>query len=170
MKLQLPTKKGRKFLVLILFHFFVLNVHAQIFHQGISKKQLPLNNRTNKRSTSKRSPTDFVRCSTIEADAFLRARYPSIPSITLIEREFQKNILSYKKELRHSRTEATVVTIPVIVHVIHSGEAVGSGSNITAAQVKSQIDVLNEDYRRKPGTLGFNDNPIGADVTRKAAR
>ena len=38
--------------------------------------------------------------------------------------------------------------IPVVVHVIHNGEPVGLGSNISDAQVQSQIDVLNEDYQR----------------------
>jgi hypothetical protein len=38
-------------------------------------------------------------------------------------------------------------TLPVIVHVIHNGEAVGTGYNINALQIKSQLDVLNEDYR-----------------------
>lgn len=37
-------------------------------------------------------------------------------------------------------------TIPVVVHVIHNGEAVGSGTNISQTQVNSQINVLNADY------------------------
>ena len=37
-------------------------------------------------------------------------------------------------------------TIPVIVHVIHNGEAVGSGTNISQNQVNSQITVLNADF------------------------
>ncbi|MBC7522978.1 MAG: T9SS type A sorting domain-containing protein [Flavobacterium sp.] len=41
-----------------------------------------------------------------------------------------------------------VITIPVVVHVIHSGEAIGTGTNISDAQIQSQIDVLNEDFRR----------------------
>lgn len=42
---------------------------------------------------------------------------------------------------------ATVpATIPVIVHIIHNGTAVGSGANISAAQVASQITVLNNDF------------------------
>lgn len=40
------------------------------------------------------------------------------------------------------------LTIPVVVHVVHNGEPVGSGANISAAQILSQIEVLNEDYRR----------------------
>ena len=45
------------------------------------------------------------------------------------------------------RTAAATYTLPVIVHVIHNGEAVGTGTNISQAQVQSQLDVLNEDYR-----------------------
>ncbi|MGI4735654.1 MAG: M43 family zinc metalloprotease [Janthinobacterium lividum] len=45
------------------------------------------------------------------------------------------------------RTAAVTYTLPVIVHVINDGEAVGTGSNISQAQVQSQLAVLNEDYR-----------------------
>lgn len=45
------------------------------------------------------------------------------------------------------RTGATTYTLPVIVHVIHNGEAIGTGYNISNLQIKSQLDVLNEDYR-----------------------
>lgn len=57
-----------------------------------------------------------------------------------------------------------VYRIPVVVHIIHNGESVGEGSNISFAQVKSQIDVLNEDFRRVSGSNGFNLNPEGADT------
>lgn len=59
---------------------------------------------------------------------------------------------------------AAVIQIPVIVHVIHNGEAVGTGANISAAQVYSQIEVLNEDYRKKINTPGYNTHPAGADM------
>ncbi len=38
--------------------------------------------------------------------------------------------------------------IPVVVHIIHNGEAIGSEKNISDAQVLSQISVLNKDYQR----------------------
>ncbi len=41
-----------------------------------------------------------------------------------------------------------IITIPVVVHVLHRGENVGTGRNISNAQIQSQIDVLNEDFRR----------------------
>src|SRR5687768_4257349 len=38
--------------------------------------------------------------------------------------------------------------IPVVVHVIHNGEAIGTGTNISDAQIHSQIKVLNDDFQR----------------------
>lgn len=37
-------------------------------------------------------------------------------------------------------------TLPVVVHVIHNGESVGTGSNISQTQINSQITILNNDY------------------------
>lgn len=55
-----------------------------------------------------------------------------------------------------------VYRIPVVVHVVHNGEEVGVGPNISEAQVKSQIDVLNEDFRRIEGSNGYH--PDGVDT------
>lgn len=57
-----------------------------------------------------------------------------------------------------------VVSLPVVVHVIHNGEAVGTGPNLSAERIKRQIEILNEDFRRKPGTRGYNDHPSGGDA------
>jgi hypothetical protein len=38
------------------------------------------------------------------------------------------------------------IIIPVVIHVVHNGEATGSGTNISYAQIKSQIDALNAAY------------------------
>jgi gliding motility-associated-like protein len=42
----------------------------------------------------------------------------------------------------------TIYKIPVVVHVLHLGEAVGSGSNISDAQIQSAISNLNDVYRK----------------------
>jgi hypothetical protein len=45
--------------------------------------------------------------------------------------------------------ENSVIIIPVVVHILHSpGEGIGVGSNLSVAQIQSQIDVINEDYSR----------------------
>lgn len=47
-----------------------------------------------------------------------------------------------------ARQQAGPYRIPVVVHIIHNGEAIGVGPNITDAQVISQLRVLNEDFQR----------------------
>lgn len=42
----------------------------------------------------------------------------------------------------------SVYTLPVIVHVIYNGEAIGAGSNISQPQIQSQLQILNEDFRK----------------------
>lgn len=63
-----------------------------------------------------------------------------------------------------SRQQEKVLQIPVVVHVIHAGTPRGEGANLTAEQVYSQLDVLNEDFRKKAGTPGFSTLPEAADV------
>lgn len=57
-----------------------------------------------------------------------------------------------------------VYTLPVVVHVLHNGEEVGEGTNISDEQIRRQIEILNEDFGRKSGTNGFNDHPDSADA------
>lgn len=44
--------------------------------------------------------------------------------------------------------EVTKYQIPVVVHIVHNGEDIGVGSNISESQILSQIEVLNEDFRK----------------------
>lgn len=62
------------------------------------------------------------------------------------QEKLNQEIEKRKNAEAFARTEANIFTIPVIVHVIHNGEPVGIGTNISAAQIQTQIDVLNEDF------------------------
>lgn len=53
------------------------------------------------------------------------------------------------------RATPPIYTIPVVFHVIHKGEAVGSGTNISTTQITSAIDALNRDYRRTSANGGI---------------
>ena len=44
--------------------------------------------------------------------------------------------------------EEQVFNVPVIVHIVHDGESLGTESNISLDQVLSQLEVLNEDFNR----------------------
>jgi len=54
-----------------------------------------------------------------------------------------------------------VLEIPVVVHIIHSGQAVGVGANISDAQINSAMTQLNDRFRKTPGTHG---DAAGVDV------
>lgn len=64
--------------------------------------------------------------------------------------------------LQNQRTSSAVITIPVVVHVIHFGEAVGTGANISENQVLSQIIALNEDFRKLNGDQLAGTHPFAA--------
>jgi PKD repeat protein len=105
-----------------------------------------------------------VHCATMHQDSINRIKYPGLGELNEFESILQQEIRKIELKAKTGRTTEEVLTIPIIVHVIHRGEAVGSGSNISLAQVQSQIDVLNEDFRKKAGTNGENDDPVGADI------
>ncbi|RYC69012.1 M43 family zinc metalloprotease [Spirosoma sordidisoli] len=109
-------------------------------------------------------PPSPEQCATMQMDSLLRKKYPELGSLNDFERELQKKIVTMKANMASGRVAAPVVTIPVVVHIVHNGEAVGTGRNISAAQVQAQLETLNEDFRRKPNTRGFNNNPVGADI------
>ncbi len=104
-----------------------------------------------------------IRCATMEADSILRSQHPELGTLEQQEVWLQQKIKEHKAAHKGEQ-KLPILTIPVVVHVIHNGDAVGSGENILDGQVLSQIQVLNEDYRKILGTPGYNTNPVGADV------
>jgi len=56
---------------------------------------------------------------------------------------------------------AQVLTIPLVFHVVHLGEMVGEGTNISDAQIQSCVTALNEDFRKMEGT---NGDGLGVDT------
>ncbi len=88
-----------------------------------------------------------THCGSHEMD--LQWKYKS-PEYAQARQQIESFTQSYIANADQAKgTRGTVYHIPVVVHVIHNGEAIGSGANISVAQIKSQIDVLNKDYRKK---------------------
>ena len=102
-----------------------------------------------------------VRCYTDENDAILHANHPELESAQQFEQWIQSELAA---NMAAGKIIGGVYQIPVVVHVIHNGEAVGTASNVSYAAIQSQIDVLNEDFRRIFGSNGWNTNPVGADT------
>ncbi len=104
----------------------------------------------------------YHRCGTMYADSVMRSQHPQMGSLQDMEQEFNQRRQKYHTE--HPFKTPSVLTIPVIFHIIHNGEAVGTGSNISTAAINSQLQVLNEDFRKMMGTNGHNTHPDGADT------
>ena len=73
--------------------------------------------------------------------------------ISMQDTNYQKLIQSSEQRLitylsiPRTRSSNDIYTIPVVVHVLHTGESIGSGTNISDAQIQSSIDNLNDVYR-----------------------
>lgn len=108
-----------------------------------------------------KSMNGIIRCASTSYEKYLQDTDPNRMS----DAEFEAWIQPLIENAKNNKSTANgIVTIPVVVHVIHNGQALGTAPNITDAQVQSQITVLNNDFRRAAGTPGFNTSPLGADV------
>ena len=68
-----------------------------------------------------------------------------------MEAELQLRIAEKMANAASQRTEATVYQIPLVVHVIHTGGAVGTIYNPTDAVINSMITKINSDFRNLGG-------------------
>jgi hypothetical protein len=71
---------------------------------------------------------------------------------------FNAKVTDYISTKAHAKGGQATVTIPVVVHVIHGGQSVGVFPNISAMQIQSQINVLNDDFAGR----GFNSQKLAA--------
>ncbi len=70
------------------------------------------------------------------------------PSILIKQANFEKNLSEASKTKGNVPSKGVIYQIPVVIHIIHDGQAIGTGSNITDAVAISMIDVLNEQFRK----------------------
>ncbi|MBK7651859.1 MAG: choice-of-anchor J domain-containing protein [Flammeovirgaceae bacterium] len=89
------------------------------------------------------------RCGTVQYEKLLELKNPGKEKNLQFENWInQKLSQSATKQLKQQRTGSATYEIPVVVHVIHNGEAIGTGTNISDNQILSQINVLNKDFKR----------------------
>jgi hypothetical protein len=105
------------------------------------------------------------KCTADEYEALLAQKYPSRATKQQFEEWIAPKAAALKREHLQKTGLGTndILTIPVVVHVLHKGDPVGTNENITAAQIQSQLTVMTQDFRKMLGTPGYNDNPVGAD-------
>lgn len=149
----------KKSTLLIFAGLMALSASAQ---QGDKKLNLKLSEKDKKEIKPEKPSRPFVPCSFTEFEAYRKSKNPAIQS----EARFEKWIagkIKNKVTPKNGNTTNSIITIPVVFHIIHNGDPIGTGENIPDAQIQSQLQVLNEDYRKLFGTPGYNTHPAGAD-------
>jgi hypothetical protein len=80
------------------------------------------------------------------ADEMMELMMANDPSYGEALQRLKRDIPTIVKREREANRSAVVINVPVVVHVIHEGQPVGTGMNISDAQIEAQIAVLNEDF------------------------
>lgn len=147
-----------------------------------NSEQLAVSGRIKRRLTANRFLRVFLllnflhlasyaqRCAAVQYDSAIAKRYPYWRlKRTMLEDSIQAYLKNASTDRRARQAVLCAqVRIPVVVHVVHNNAAMTIGGrdngNISDEQILAQIRTLNEDYQRKPGTRGFNSNPVGANT------
>src|SRR5262245_61609877 len=79
------------------------------------------------------------RCATAESMQEYRAQHPDAET----DQQFEAWLQQKTQERIVSNQRVTVAyTIPIIFHIVHNGEAVGTGRNLSASKIASQLAQL----------------------------
>jgi hypothetical protein len=107
--------------------------------------------------TLENQQTQVKRCATAEVLENMRRANPLMVSDQQFENWLQQK--TRERSLQGARVQA-IVTIPVIFHIVHNNQAVGTGANISAAAVNQQIMQLNKDF----GNQNNSPYAVAADM------
>lgn len=94
-----------------------------------------------------------------------RCATPDMDASRLVR--FESWLEGKKAESLNKRQADVVYTIPVVVHVIHKGEAIGTGYNIPTQRILEQLEILNQDFRKanpRAGNVPAVFQSVEADV------
>ncbi|WP_055436023.1 M43 family zinc metalloprotease [Lacinutrix algicola] len=111
---------------------------------------------------SKSNDGQIIRCGSDDYNARLLETNPNMMGSEYFKNKIDTEIARVTSN-NSNRNNMVVVTIPLVIHVLHNGEPLGTGANISDAQVLSQVTVMNEDFRMLAGTPG-QSTAGGVDV------
>ena len=90
--------------------------------------------------------TDYIHKNRMQTDSAYRKQILNLES----------NVEANNQNHANNNLKSTLYTIPVVVHVMHLGESIGTGTNISEIQIQQAIAGLNDRFR--------NVNALGVDV------
>lgn len=149
----------KKFTLLRMILFFSVLLSSTMYGQNLESKKLEIGKTYT--INELKDINNVIRCASTEYERELQLKYPE----RMTDAQFEAWIAPLIENAKANKSQnGNIITIPVVVHVIHSGQAYGVAPNITDTQVQSQITVMNNDFRKLAGTPGYNTNPVGADT------
>ena len=86
----------------------------------------------------------------------------------LWEAAFQKLIQKWHAEAGENKKNSNQYVIPVVFHIIHGGEAIGTYPNLQQSQIQSQLTILNQDF--SGNSYNATDYPASAFVNWAASQ
>ncbi|MEL6988335.1 MAG: hypothetical protein AAGK97_10945, partial [Bacteroidota bacterium] len=86
---------------------------------------------------------DFDRCCVDDVHGRLITQHPHLKEeIRYFKEEGIKQLSSLNNAARNA---TSTIVIPTVFHVVHNGEPIGSGANISDALILNALDILNTD-------------------------
>lgn len=155
-----------KKITLNLFSLLIFSLTtSMVFGQNFKEKSAQQFGKKVDFASQEKTPSGHIRCYSTEYEAELRSKFPDRQSTEEFEQWLAPLIEEIKRNQANGREIQAVYNIPVVIHIVHNGDCIGTGENITDAQAISQINVLNQDYRRLASTPGgANTTGLAVDV------
>lgn len=98
-------------------------------------------------------------CGTVYADSMRRVKYPELGTLD----QFENWLTQKTEEEKINRTSNGVqvsYTLPVIIHVIYAtGDTIGQGANVSDEKIQTQMDVLNQCYKKQNPDVNYLSSP-----------
>lgn len=102
-----------------------------------------------------------THCAFDKANASLKKHYPSVAqNIADNDTRLKQIIAQQRKQAPQTNREIVVYTIPVVVHILHTGGDIGTIYNPDNQQILDAINYLNDVYSGKNSSL----TPAGVDA------
>ncbi len=96
------------------------------------------------------APDGYIHCATSPSEMLMHSKdYESR------EHSFEQYIGGQRSIMENKQlARAAVLEIPIIFHIIHNGQDLGTSSNLSADLINAQLEQLNNDFRKIAGSSG----------------
>src|SRR5690554_334795 len=115
--------------------------------QKVSKKQF--NQELTEANQKSLEETGFIRCETVENEAYLQNKFPERAKDQEFENWIAPKVELIKQQIESGTYRGGANVIPVVFHVLTDG---AGGDNLSQAAIQAQLDQLNIDYANLAGS------------------